>query len=100
MAEGFPIISNLAVTKRVTINYSRAGFIPEQSGSLNRNSVLSLHLDLKTNFSFQYGKSLSKVRLSLVLKSNQSLRKYGKPKVNSLLGTVKLRSFWINNLLK
>ena len=70
MAEGFPIISNVAVTKRVTINYSRAGFNPEQSGSLNRNSVSSLHLDLKTNFSFQYGKSFSIVRLSLVLKSN------------------------------
>ena len=100
MAEGFPIISNVAVTKRVTINYSRAGFIPEQSGSLNRNSVSSLHLDLKTNFSFQYGKSLSIVRLSLVLKSNESLPKYGKTKVNSLLGTMKLRSFLINNLFK
>ena len=100
MAEGFPIISNVAVTKHVTINYSRAGFIPEQSGSLNRNSVSSLHLDLKTNFSFQYGKSLSIVRLSLVLKSNESLPKYGKPKINSLLGTMKLRSFLINNLLK
>ena len=59
--------------------------------------MLSLHLDLKIIFSLQYGKSLSIVRLSLVLKSNESLPKYGKTKVNSLLGTMKLRSFLINN---
>ena len=70
------------------------------SGSLNRNSVLSLHLDLKIIFSLQYGKSLSIVRLSLVLKSNENLPKYGKTIVNSLLRTIKLRSFSINNLFK
>ena len=58
--------------------------------------MLSLHLDLKIIFSLQYGKSLSIVRLSLVLKSNESLPKYGKTKVNSLLGTMKLMSFLIN----
>ena len=62
--------------------------------------MLSLHLDLKIIFSLQYGKSLSIVRLSLVLKSNESLPKYDKTKVNSLLGTMKLRSFLINNLFK
>ena len=95
VAEGFPIISNLAVTTRITINYSRVDFF--SSGSWNRNSVLSLHLDLKFIFSLQYGKSFSIDRLSLVLKSNESLLKYGKTKVNSLVGTVKLRSFLINN---
>ena len=98
VAEGFPIISNLAVTTRITINYSRVDFF--SSGYLNRNSVLSLHLDLKIIFSFQYGKSLSVVRLSLVLKSNESLPKYGKTKFNSLLEIMKLRSFLINNLFK
>ena len=87
MAEGFPIISNLAVTTRIMINYSRANFF--SSGSINRNSVLSLHLDLKIISSLQYGKSLSIVRLSLVLKSNESLPKYGKTIVNSLLGAIK-----------
>ena len=98
LAEGFPIVSNLADTIRITINYSRANFF--LSESLNRNSVLSLHLDLNIIFSLQYGKSVSIVRLSLVLKSSESLPKYGKTKVNSLLGTMKLRSFLINNLFK
>ena len=70
------------------------------SESLNQNSVLSLHLDLKINFSLQYVKSLSIVHLSLVLKSSESLPKYGKVKVNSLLGTMKLRSFLMNNLFE
>ena len=48
------------------------------SESLNRNSVLSLHLDPKITFSLQYGKSLSVVRLSLVFKSSESLPKHGK----------------------
>ena len=43
------------------------------SGSLNRNSELSVHLELTINFSLQYGKSLSIIRLSLALKSNESL---------------------------
>ena len=53
--------------------------------------MLSLHLDLKITFSLYYGKSPSIVRLSLVLKSSENLPKYGKTKVNSLSGTVKLR---------
>ena len=75
--EGFPTISNLAVTTQI---------IPERiffsSGSLNRKSVLSLHLDLKIIFSLQCGKSLSIVRLGLVLKSSESLPKYRKAKFN------------------
>ena len=92
--EDFPIISNLAVTTRITINYSRADFF--SYGSLNRNGVLSLYLDLKIIFSLQYSKSLFMVLLSLVLKSNESLPKRKlkrklecKTKVNSLLETVK-----------
>ena len=53
----------------------------------------------KIVFNLQYGKSLSIVRLSVVLKSNEILPKYGKTKLNSLLGTMMLRSFLINNLL-
>ena len=70
------------------------------SGSLNRNGVLGLHLDLKIVSSLQYGKSLSILRLSLVLKSNGGLPKYGKVKVNSILAAMKLRVFLINNLFK
>ena len=89
--EDFTTLSNLAVTTRTTINYSKANFL--SSGSLNRNSVLSLHLNLKIIFSLQYGKSLSIVRLGLALKSNEGLPEYGKTKNYSLLGTMKLRSF-------
>ena len=56
--------------------------------------MLSLHLDLKIIFSLQYGISLSIVRPSLVLKSNESLPKFGKTKSNSLLGT-KVNSLFI-----
>ena len=96
--EGFPIISNLAVTTRITINCSRANFF--LNWILNRNSVLSLHLDLRVIFSLQYGKSLSIFCLCPVLKSSESLPKYAKTKVHSLLGTTKLRSCLINNLFK
>ena len=92
VAECFPLISNLVVTTRITINYSRENFFLKWS--LNWNSVLSLHLDLKIIFSLQYGKSLYTVRLSLLLKSGKSLPKYGKTKVSSLLGTMKLRTFY------
>ena len=54
--------------------------------------MLGLHFHLKIVFSLQYGKSLSIVRLSFVLKSSESLPKYGETKVNSLLGTMKLRN--------
>ena len=40
--------------------------------------MLSLNLDIKIAFSLQYGKSLSIVCFSLVLKKNDSLPKYGK----------------------
>ena len=92
VAEGFPIISNLAGTTHITINYSRANFF--SCGSWNRNSVLCLRLDLKIIFSWQYGKSLSTLCLSPVLKSSQNLPKYDKTDVNFLLVTIKLRSFW------
>ena len=52
VAEVFSIICNLAVTTHKTISYSRAIFF--SSESLNRNSVLSLHVHLKTIFSLQY----------------------------------------------
>ena len=62
--------------------------------------MLSLHLDLTITFSLQFGKSFSIVRLILALQSSESSPKYGKTKVSSLLGTMKLRSFLINNLFK
>ena len=98
MTEGFSVISNLAVTTRIAINYSRADFF--SSESLKRNKVLSLHLDLKIIFNLQNGKFLSIVRLSLVLKSSEALPKYGKAQINSLLGTMKLRPRWTNSLFK
>ena len=98
MTEGFSVISNLAVTTRIVINYSRAYFF--SSESLKRNKVLSLYLDLKIIFNLQNGKFLSIVRLSLVLKSSEALPKYGKTQINSLLGTMKLRPLWTNRLFK
>ena len=96
VAEVFPIIRNLAVTTRITINYSRSDFFLKWI--LKSKQYVKLPLDLKIFFSLQYGKSLSMVRLSLVLKSNESLPKFGKTTVNSLLGTIKLSLFLINNL--
>ena len=46
--------------------------------------MLSLHLHLKITFSLQ-----SLVHLSLVLKSSESLTKYGKMKNTSLVGNMK-----------
>ena len=98
VAEVFPIITNLAVTTRITINYSRSDFFLKWI--LKSKQYVKLPLDLKIFFSLQYGKSLSMVRLSLVLKSKESLPKFGKTTVNSLLGTMKLSLFLINNLFK
>ena len=81
-------------------NYYTYNDIFFSSESLNQKSVLSLHLDLKITFSLQYSKSLSVVRLSLALKSSESLPNYGKVKVNSLLGTMKLRSSLMNDLFE
>ena len=67
---------------------------------LNRNDVLSLHLDLRITLSLQYRKFLPIVCLSLILKSSKSLPKHGKTKSNSFLRTIKLKSFLINNLFK
>ena len=99
VAEGFPIISNQSVTTRITINYSRVNFFPKWIFR-SKQCVLTIHLDLNITFSLRYGKSISIVRLSLVLKSTESLPKCGKTKVSSLLRTMKLRSFLINNLFK
>ena len=55
---------------------------------------------LKVTVNLQYGKSLAMVSLSLVLKSSENLPKYDKTKVNSLLRTMKLWSFLIQNLFK
>ena len=93
VTEDLFVISNLAVTKRIAINYSRADF------SLKWISE-SLHLDLKITFNLQYDKFLSEVLLSLALKSTETLPKYGKTQINSLLGNLKLRSLWIYSLVK
>ena len=73
LVDCFSIINNLAVTTQITINYSRVNFF--SSESLNWNSVLSVHLELKITFSSQYGKSISAVCRTLVLKSIESLSK-------------------------
>ena len=81
---GFSVTRNAAITTGMTINYSRANFF--SSKYLNLNRLLSLHIDLKNSFSLKF-------LLSLVLKSTENVPKYGKIKVNSLLGTMKLRYF-------
>ena len=65
VTEGFSIISNLVVTTRITISYSRANFF--WSSSLNKNSLLSLHLDLKITSSLQNSYVLSIFPVTLVL---------------------------------
>ena len=75
------------------------GFLFSSGESLKQNKVL--HLDLKITFNLQYGKFPSIVWLSLeVLKSTEVLPRYDETQINSLLGTMKLRSLWINSLFK
>ena len=62
--------------------------------------MLNPHLNLKVTSNLQNGKFPSSVRLSFVLKSSEGFFKYDKTKVNSFLGTMKLRSIWINNSFK
>ena len=55
VTKGFPAISNLVVTTRIAINYTRADFFLSTE-TLKRSKLLSLHLDLKFTFSLQCGK--------------------------------------------
>ena len=71
----FSVVRNLAVTTRIAINYSRADSF------------------LQVNF-FQL------VRLNLTIRLSEVLPRYGKTQINSLLGTMKLSSLWINSLFK
>ena len=66
----FSLISNLALTTRITINYSKSKFFFSRQ-YLNRNRLLSLNLDLQITVSLQYGKFLSIVRLCIVFKSSE-----------------------------
>ena len=66
----FSLISNLALTTRITINYSKSKFFFSRQ-YLNRNRLLSLNLDLQITVSLQYGKFLSIVRLYIVFKSSE-----------------------------
>ena len=97
VVEVFSVISNLSTT-HMTIHYSRANNILKWICKLKQ--FVRSRLDLKITFSLQYHKTLSIAHLSLILNSSEILAKYGKTKVNSLLGTRKLRSFLINNLFK
>ena len=63
--EGFSVISKIAVTTPIAINYSRVDFF--SSESLKWNKVLNLHLDLNIIFNLQNGKFLSLVVLALFL---------------------------------
>ena len=64
---------------------------------MNLEIELNLHLDLKTTFSLQYGKSLSILCLSFVLRSSEIFAKYGKTEINLLLGTMKSSFFLVIN---
>ena len=98
LTQGFFLISNLAVTALITIDFTRTIFFSSESS--NRNKLLSLHLDLKYTLSLQYGKCLSILCLSLVLKSSEIIPKYKITKANSLLWTKKVRYFLINDIFK
>ena len=98
VTEGFSVISNIAVTTPIVINYSRVDFF--SSESLKWNKVLSLQVDPKSIINLQNGRFISIVCLSFVLKSSEALPKYDKMQINSLLGTVKLKSLWTNTLFK
>ena len=81
------------------LNFSNGGrqtqrcFNVSAPSSRRENKVLSLDLDLKIIFNLRNVKSLSIVRLNLALKASEVLVKCGKMQINSLLETVKLRSF-------
>ena len=62
--------------------------------------MLSRNLDLKTAFSLQYGKLPSIIHDNIVIKWSEVSPKHGNSQVNFLLGIMKLRSVWINNLFK
>ena len=53
VTEGFPLISNLALTRRIATIYFRSDFF--SSESLKQNKVLILRLELKNTFSLQNG---------------------------------------------
>ena len=97
VTEGFSIISNLALTTRITINYSRAIFFVKWIFKLKQ--CIRSALRSKNYFQFAIWQIFFYSSSYLVLKSSESWPKYGRTKVNSLLGTMKLRSFLINNLL-
>ena len=67
------------------------------SKPLKQYKMLNPQLHLKVTSSIQNGKFPSSVRFSFVYKSSEGLFKYDKTELNSLLGTMKLRSIWINN---
>ena len=70
------------------------------SKPLKQYKMLNPQLHLKVTSSLQNGKFPSSVRFSFVYKSSEGLFKYDKTEVNSLLGTMKFRSIWINNSFK
>ena len=97
IGEIFSIISNLAITTRIMVNYSKLNFFLKWTW--NWNSMFSLLLDLKITFSLQCGHPLSIVCLSLILKSSENLPKDGKTKVNSLLGKKNFFIHWFAKFL-
>ena len=90
--EGFSVLRNLAVTIPLTITYFIANFFLKKI--FKSEEAVKSKLRSKTYFHFFI------IHLRPVLKSYEILPKYGKKKFNSLLGTMTLRFFFINNLFR
>ena len=67
----FSVVSNLAVTTGIAVDYSREDFFSRDS--LNLNKFPSLQMDLKTTWSLQNSIFFSILRLKRALKSSECL---------------------------
>ena len=95
-AEGFSIISKLAVTACLMINYSRANFVLK--GILKPKHDIRSAIRSKTYC--QWTISFYNSPQILNLKSNNTLPKYGKTKVKPPLRKYEIKVFFTNNLFK
>ena len=99
MSERFSVISNLAVSTRIAVDYCRLDFF-FWGNLLNLNKLPSLQVNLKIILSLQNGIVSSTVRLKHALKSSEDSPVYGNTHTNCSLGTVKPTLFLTNNLSK
>ena len=98
MSKPFSVISKLAVTTRIAVDYSREDFFLE--GIFESKKLPSLQMDVKTTLSLQNGIFFSIVHLRRALQSSEDLTLQGSRYTNCSLGTVKLTLFLTNDLFK